>query len=102
MRKWFAEVLSLPEDLTEALPRIELIGNRRVQIDNYLSVDNFDSRRLLLKVKQGQISITGENLRIKAIYPEGLVIEGLILAVQLKERDSSHGAQSAGQSRGPV
>jgi sporulation protein YqfC len=78
MRKWASEWLDLPADVTEEVPRIEMIGSMRLQVENYREVERFHSEELKLKVKEGTLAIKGERLKIKAIYPDVVLIEGSI------------------------
>ncbi|MBA4493154.1 sporulation protein YqfC [Paenactinomyces guangxiensis] len=78
MRKWASEWFDLPPDLTSEVPRIEMIGPFRLQVENHRGMYHFSNREIKLKIHQGSIIIAGENLMIKAIYPEVVLIEGTI------------------------
>jgi len=47
-------------------------------VENHRGVEHFSSRELKLRINQGCLAITGESLKIKAIYPEVVLIEGNI------------------------
>jgi sporulation protein YqfC len=82
MRKWVSDWLDLPAEVTDEVPRIEMVGSRRLQIENYLEVEKFNSTELKLKVKEGILQIKGEKLKIAVIYQDGVRIEGDILELR--------------------
>lgn len=78
MRKWASKWFDLPPDVTSDVPRIEMIGPFRLQVENHQGVEHFSSRELKLRINQGCLAITGDSLKIKAIYPEVVLVEGNI------------------------
>lgn len=85
MRKWASEFFDLPADVAQELPRVEMLGSSQCLVENYRDVEHFDPQRLTLKLKQGRLSIQGEKLKIKAIEPEMIWIEGQIDSLSYKE-----------------
>jgi len=73
-----ASVLDVPEDVIHDLPRITMIGNRQLYIENHRGVINFSPNELQLALTSGQIRIEGSELVIRAILPEEVFIEGTI------------------------
>jgi sporulation protein YqfC len=82
MRNWASKWLDLPLDVTNEVPRIEMIGSSRLQIENHLGVDQFSKNKMSIKIKQGVIGISGKELKIKAIYPGVISIEGEIQEIK--------------------
>lgn len=78
MRKWASEWFDLPPDVTSEVPRIEMIGPYRLQIENHQGVEHFSNQEIRLRLKKGFLVIVGEKLKIKVIYPEVVQIEGMI------------------------
>lgn len=78
MRKWASDWFDLPPDVTSEVPRIEMIGPFRLQIENHQGVIHFSNREMKIKVSQGQLAIMGEKLKIKAIHPDVIWVEGTI------------------------
>ncbi|MFC7440622.1 sporulation protein YqfC [Laceyella putida] len=85
MRKWASDFFDLPADVTEELPRVEMLGGSQCLVENFRDVEHFDPQQLTLKLKQGRLSIQGENLKIKAIVPEMILIEGQIDSLSYRE-----------------
>jgi sporulation protein YqfC len=84
-RQFTASVLDLPKDVVFDLPRITMIGNLQMYIENHRGVLHFTSEMLRLQLSKGQLEIKGKQLVIRAILPEEVFIEGVIEDVQYKE-----------------
>ncbi|MBP1999166.1 sporulation protein YqfC [Paenibacillus shirakamiensis] len=82
LRKWSVDVLDLPQDLVFDLPRLTMIGNKQLLIENHLGVLHFSSEKLRLEINQGHLEVDGTGLMIKAIMPDEVLIEGFISNIQ--------------------
>lgn len=80
-RKW-ADWFDLPSDVAGGSARIEMIGNHRLQVQNHLGVEHFSMQKLQLRIPQGSLLIVGESLKIKAIFPDTVFVEGIIKEVR--------------------
>ena len=81
LKVWMETVTSIKA------PLIEIIGNRRVLIENHSGIKEYSSERITVKKQGGSISVTGESLQLAAITNERIIITGNISSVELsKER----------------
>ncbi|WP_078552777.1 sporulation protein YqfC [Bacillus alkalicellulosilyticus] len=78
MKKWITEGMDLPADVLMDLPRITMIGQLHIYIENHRGVLQFSNEELRLLLSQGQLLIKGEQFVIKTILPEELLLEGKI------------------------
>lgn len=78
LREKFAEVLELPKELVLNLPKITIVGNKDMMIENYKGVMEFDSAVMSIKAGSCIIKITGEGLMIKEITSEDIILSGEI------------------------
>lgn len=85
LRKLAARVLDLPADVTMEMPRITMIGQIHMYIENHRGVLQFTDKELRLLLTKGQLLIRGEKLVIRIILPEEVLIEGKIYGVQFIE-----------------
>ncbi len=76
-----AELLEVPKDTLEHVPRITMIGNLQIVIDNYRSILTFEGTTVRIALAKGEVAIRGERLVLKVIVPEQIVIEGIIFGV---------------------
>jgi sporulation protein YqfC len=89
MSKWQQRVrmlmvnyLALPSDVILELPRITIIGQIHVYIENHLGLATYSDTVLKLKMKQGFVQITGTSFVIKMMLPEEILLEGSITDVK--------------------
>jgi sporulation protein YqfC len=73
-----AKLLDLPKDVAMDLPRLTMIGNVQLYIENHRGVLHFSSDRLLLALPKGSLEVQGKQLVIRAILTEEVLIEGVI------------------------
>ncbi|GGG10685.1 sporulation protein YqfC [Paenibacillus abyssi] len=83
IRKLTAEILDLPQDVVFDLPRMTMIGDRQLYIENHRGVLHFTSDKLRLALSKGELEVTGNGLAIRAIWTEEVFIEGQIIQIQI-------------------
>ncbi|MGI6329113.1 MAG: sporulation protein YqfC [Dethiobacteria bacterium] len=84
-KKWrenVADFFELPKDLLLNLPRLTLIGNIQLYLENYGGIIEYSEELLRLKVRGGEIIIRGKNLAIKNFFGEEIFIEGTIKSLE--------------------
>lgn len=82
IRKLTADLLDLPEDIVFDLPRVTMIGNAQVYIENHRGVLHFSQERLSLAISFGELAVTGTDLIIRSIWPHEVIVEGSITGIQ--------------------
>lgn len=88
VRRWMTDKMELPADVTMDLPRITMIGQLHIYIENHRGVLKFTNIELRLLLEQGQLIIKGNNFVIKTILPEELLLEGTIeQVIYINEKD---------------
>ncbi|AUS09461.1 sporulation protein YqfC [Laceyella sacchari] len=85
MRKWASDFFDLPADVTQELPRVEMLGSSQCLVENIRDVERFEPQQLTLKLTQGRLSIRGQSLNIKTITPGMILIEGQIHSLSYEE-----------------
>ncbi|RHW41018.1 sporulation protein YqfC [Neobacillus notoginsengisoli] len=78
LRKWIAVKMDLPQDVMMDLPRITMIGQIHIYIENHRGLLTFTDKELRLLLKKGQLLIKGKAFVIKTILPEEILLEGKI------------------------
>jgi sporulation protein YqfC len=81
MRSWITTKMELPADVMMDLPRITMIGQLHIYIENHRGLLTFTDKEVRLLLKQGQLLIKGESFVIKTILPEEIMLEGKINSV---------------------
>ncbi|MGD6804123.1 sporulation protein YqfC [Rossellomorea vietnamensis] len=85
-RHWMTKTMDLPEDVMMDLPRITMIGQIHIYIENHRGLLTFTDDEVRLLLKQGQLLIKGQSFVIKMILPEEILLEGKIVEVVYLEQ----------------
>ncbi|MGG3562195.1 sporulation protein YqfC [Neobacillus rhizosphaerae] len=78
VRNWMANKMDLPQDVMMDLPRITMIGQIHIYIENHRGLLAFSDKELRLLLKQGQLLIKGKSFVIKTILTEEILLQGKI------------------------
>ncbi|HLS08535.1 sporulation protein YqfC [Lentibacillus sp.] len=78
IRPWLAKSFSLPSDVMMELPRVTMIGQLHVYIENHQGLMVYSDSELRLKSNKGYIQIKGSSFVLKMMLPEEILLEGTI------------------------
>lgn len=78
MKRWLTQSMDLPEDVMMDLPRITMIGQLHIYIENHRGLLQFSDTELRLMLKQGQLLVKGNHFVLKTMLPEEILLEGKI------------------------
>jgi len=95
VRQMLAELFDLPKDVVLDLPRITLVGNFQLTVENHRGVALYRREQIVIGCSGGRISISGRDLEIGYIYREEIAIAGHIQRVEI---ESSHSNDAPGSA----
>lgn len=72
------KLLSVVNEPDPAQPIVEVCGDRRVLIEHYYGVTEYGLQRICVAVKFGCVQICGNQLRLRKMQKQTLVVTGLI------------------------
>ncbi|MCZ0704024.1 sporulation protein YqfC [Natronobacillus azotifigens] len=78
---WLTNHLKLPSDVLLELPRITTIGHFHAYVENHRGLMLFSDQEVRLKLVNGSLVIKGNDLVIKTLLPEEILIEGKISGI---------------------
>ncbi|MBE6947576.1 MAG: sporulation protein [Ruminococcaceae bacterium] len=78
-----ASAVDLPDEPFPGQPLVEIIGTRRVLIENYRGVIEYGDALVRIRVKYGSITVCGKHLELTRMTREHLIISGRIDKVEL-------------------
>lgn len=81
IKQQISNVLEIPNDIMLDLPKIVVVGNVQVLIENHRGIVAYSSEQIRVSVSCGELEIRGQELVLRNILPEEMVIEGKIQAV---------------------
>lgn len=70
------------DDLHYARPRVEIIGNSRVVVENHRGIQEYESGLLRVKCSGCEVRIVGEGLALTALSMDELAVTGTIVSVE--------------------
>ncbi|WP_129596771.1 sporulation protein YqfC [Anaerophilus nitritogenes] len=82
IKESISELLELPKDIMLDLPRITLLGNLQIYIENHKGIIEYSKVRIRINTKNGILSILGTNLSIKTIITEEIIISGKVESIE--------------------
>jgi sporulation protein YqfC len=69
-------------DLQVNQPIVEIIGDKFIRIDNYISIEEFENETITVKTKIKKVRILGDNLLIKFINESEIGITGVVKSIE--------------------
>lgn len=78
-----AQVLDIPADVLAGLPRVELIGDREVRMENHRGILSYGEEEIHVSAGGFVIKIVGEELKLRAMTGLELLVTGRIRGVEL-------------------
>lgn len=78
-----SEALELPVDIIMDLPRLILVGNIEASLLNHKGIIEYTQETIRINTKSGVFKFTGEELEIKTILSEEIIIVGNIENIEI-------------------
>ncbi|MCG8403533.1 MAG: sporulation protein YqfC [Firmicutes bacterium] len=80
-KRQFSDYLELPGDIMLDLPKIVLVGNLQLFIENHRGIQEYKPQLVRVVVNDNVVEVTGENLTLRNILPDEICVEGQILTL---------------------
>ena len=81
-----AAAADLHDEAVPGLPLIEIVGDKRVLIEQHCGVTEYGCQQITVKVKNGTALVLGNGLQLALMTKEKLVICGQIEGIRLTRR----------------
>ena len=78
-----AEVFDLPADALAGLPKLELVGDRELWVENHRGILSYGDREILISGGAFLIRVAGEELELRAMTGVAPLITGHIVQITL-------------------
>lgn len=83
MRRMMADVLEIPQDLALDLPRITLVGNINLNVENHKGIISYTKDEVRLRVSDGYLIARGRGFGLRSISRTDVFLEGEINSLQI-------------------
>ena len=78
-----AEVFDLPADAVAGLPKLELVGDRELRLENHRGILAYGPEEIHISGGKLVVQVRGRGLELRAMTPTELLITGEISVVEL-------------------
>lgn len=78
VKRQFSEFLEIPGDVMLDLPKIIIVGNIQLFIENHRGIIEYAPEGVRVRVGEGEVAVSGEGLMLRNILPDELCVEGKI------------------------
>lgn len=79
------DILEMPPDVMLDLPKLIMIGRQELLLENHRGIIEYSLTRVRVKTTVGQVTITGEELMLKNLKPDEMLVKGKISAVTIED-----------------
>jgi sporulation protein YqfC len=73
-----ANILDIPRDLMMDLPKITIVGDIQLLIENHRGIIEYSSEFVKIATTIGEMEVSGMDMVLRNILPDELVVEGKI------------------------
>ncbi|BCV25639.1 MAG TPA: sporulation protein YqfC [Firmicutes bacterium] len=77
-----ADLLEIPEDIVLDLPRVTLVGNLQLVMENHRGIVEYGPERVRLALAQGELVVSGSDLALVSLSEEEIIVEGQISRIE--------------------
>ncbi|HMM20203.1 MAG TPA: sporulation protein YqfC [Selenomonadales bacterium] len=73
-----AGLLEIPQDIILDLPRITMLGNKQVLVENHKGIMEYTPDLVRIKLNQGELIVDGTGLTLGNLQAEQILVEGTV------------------------
>ncbi len=79
-----AQALDLPADVVAGVPRLELVGDNQLRMENHKGILSYGTQEIHVSGGLFCVRICGEELQLRTMNATGLLVTGQIRSVSLE------------------
>lgn len=84
LREKVADAIELPKEIALSLPKVTLLAQKEVTIENYKGIIELGTEKIRLYTGAGILCLSGSDLDISAITDEDISIFGIIRKIEFE------------------
>ncbi len=81
LKQQVADFLDLPGDIMLNLPKVSLLGNLQMVVENHRGILKFSPEAIHISINGGELIISGRELRLRSVFAEEIYVEGEIKSI---------------------
>ncbi|MFX4263394.1 sporulation protein YqfC [Pelotomaculum propionicicum] len=78
VKKQFSDFLEMPGDVMMDMPKITMVGDIKLYIENHRGIIEYSSTGVRVSVMEGEVAVAGEGLMLRNVLPDEICVEGKI------------------------
>ncbi|HHZ13626.1 MAG: sporulation protein YqfC [Caldicoprobacterales bacterium] len=82
VRSTVSEMFELPKEITLNMPKISLIGNNQMLVENHRGIIEYTPNIIRVNSTVGVIRVQGNELHLRNIAAEDIMISGEIVSIE--------------------
>lgn len=82
VKRQMSDVLEIPSDIIMDLPKIVMVGDLQVFIENHRGIVEYTAEIVRINVGEYEVAVSGDNLLLRNILPDEICLEGRIKGIQ--------------------
>ncbi len=82
IRSTVSEMFELPKEITLNMPKISLIGNNQMLVENHRGIIEYTPNIIRVNSTVGVIRVQGNELHLRNIAAEDIMISGEIVSIE--------------------
>lgn len=80
----FADMLEIPPEVLVNVPRVEVVGHLQFRVENHRGIMTYESHRVVLRIPDGRLIVTGRDLVIGWMDRGELLVTGEVRSLVFK------------------
>ncbi|ADL12157.1 sporulation protein YqfC [Acetohalobium arabaticum] len=84
LKNKFAELFEMPKDTVLDAPRISMVGNMELTLENHRGIIEYTEDQVRIRINSGQVVISGAELIIADLTKQTVNIKGQIIDISFK------------------
>lgn len=81
LRQQLSGLLEVPPEIVSDLPKVVIIGNKEIDIENFIGLIEYTMQKIRINTKSGILVIEGIDLEARKMTAEYITITGTILQI---------------------
>lgn len=77
-KQQFSDFLEIPGDVALDLPKIVIVGNIQLFIENHRGILEYSPESVRISTGDGEVAITGQGLMLRNVLPDEIFVVGEI------------------------
>ena len=78
VKQQFSDFLEIPGDVALDLPKIVMMGNIRLFVENHRGILEYSPESVRINTADGELGVTGKELMLKNVLPDEICVVGEI------------------------